>query len=95
MHGARAVMTHSKAPPEWATPLPERRPKNVAIVAIVAIANKVARTIWALLAHEREYESKYVSRPAQGQTPAHHQLELAHRGRHAESQASQTVTRSA
>ncbi len=61
IHGARAVMTHSKAPPEWATQLAERRPKNV---AIVALANKMARTIWALLAHEREYQPKYLSRPA-------------------------------
>jgi transposase len=61
IHGARAVMTHSKAPPEWAQQLAERRPKNV---AIVALANKMARTIWALLAHEREYEPLYVSRPA-------------------------------
>jgi transposase len=61
IHGARAVMTHSKAPPEWARQVAERRPKNV---AIVALANKMARTIWALLAHQREYEPIYASRPA-------------------------------
>jgi len=61
IHGARAVMTHSKAPPEWARQVAERRPKNV---AIVALANKMARTIWALLAHQREYEPLYASRPA-------------------------------
>lgn len=60
IHGARAVMTHSKAPPEWARKLAERRPKNV---AIVALANKMARTIWALSAHERAYQSGYVSQP--------------------------------
>jgi transposase len=38
-----------------------RRPFNA---ATVALANKMARTIWALLAHEREYEPLYVSRPA-------------------------------
>jgi len=43
-------MTHRKAPPEWAAKLAERRPKNV---AIVALANKMARTIWALSAHQR------------------------------------------
>jgi len=37
IHGARAVMTHSKAPPEWVRQVAERRPKNV---AIVALANK-------------------------------------------------------
>ena len=38
-----------------------RRPMNV---ATVALANKTARTIWALLAHDRTYQENYVSRPA-------------------------------
>jgi transposase len=33
-------------------------------VAVVAMANKMARTIWALMAHERAYQIGYVSRPA-------------------------------
>ena len=37
--------------------LAERRPVNV---ATVALANKMARTIWALLAHERDYQADYV-----------------------------------
>lgn len=61
IHGARAVLTNSKAPPKWLIELMKRRPKNV---AVVAMANKMARTIWALLAHERAYQSGYVSRPA-------------------------------
>ena len=61
IHGARAVLTHSKSPPQWLTELVKRRPKNV---AVVAMANKIARTIWALTAHERAYQSGYVSRPA-------------------------------
>jgi transposase len=61
IHGARAVLTHGKAPPAWLTELVKRRPKNV---AVVAMANKMARTIWALIAHERAYQSGYVSRPA-------------------------------
>ncbi len=32
-------------------------------VAVVALANKMARTIWALLAHEREFQKGYVSQP--------------------------------
>ena len=28
-------------------------------IAAVALANKNARTIWALLAHDREYEASY------------------------------------
>ena len=61
IHGARAVLTSSKAPPGWAVRLAERRPMNV---ATVALANKTARTIWALLAHDRTYQADYVSRPA-------------------------------
>jgi transposase len=61
IHGARSVLTNSKSPPEWLSELVKRRPKNV---AVVAMANKMARTIWALLAHERAYQSGYVSRAA-------------------------------
>jgi len=61
IHGARSVLTHSKSPPEWLTELLKRRPKNV---AVVALANKMARTIWALTAHERAYQSGYVSQPS-------------------------------
>ena len=53
-------MTNSKAPAEWEKKLTERRPKNV---AIVALANKMARTIWALSAYERAYQPGYVSHP--------------------------------
>ena len=61
IHGARSALSNSKAPPEWALRLAERRPVNV---ATVALANKMARTIWALLAHERDYQPNHVSRPA-------------------------------
>jgi len=61
IHGARSVLTHSKEPPKWLSELLKRRPKNV---AVVALANKMARTIWALTAHERAYKQGYVSRPA-------------------------------
>jgi transposase len=63
IHGARSVLTNSKSPPQWLTELLKRRPKNV---AVVALANKMARTIWALTAHERAYQTGYVSRPALG-----------------------------
>ena len=61
IHGARSVLSNSKAPPEWALRLAERRPANV---AAVALANKMARTIWALLAHDRVYQANFVSQPA-------------------------------
>ena len=61
IHGARSVLTTSKTPPEWALRLAERRPPNV---VTVALANKTARTIWALLAHDRAYRADFVSQPA-------------------------------
>jgi hypothetical protein len=36
----------------------KRRPPNV---VTVALANKMARTIWAVLAHDRPYEKGHVS----------------------------------
>jgi hypothetical protein len=36
----------------------KRRPANV---VIVALANKMARTIWALLAHDRKYDRDFLS----------------------------------
>lgn len=61
IHGARSVLTHAKEPAPWITQLCQRRPLNV---AVVALANKMARTIWALLAHERAYQKGFVSRSA-------------------------------
>ena len=60
IHGARSVLTHAKEPQPWITELRRRRPLNV---AVVALANKMARTIWALLAHERTYQKGFVSQP--------------------------------
>lgn len=60
IHGARAVLNHSSRPgrtvPPWLQGLLARRPKNV---AVVALANKMARTIWALLAHGRTFDEKW------------------------------------
>ena len=61
IHGARSVLIGSKAPPEWAVLVAARRPLNV---AVVALANKIARTIWAVLAHDRAYRDDYASSPA-------------------------------
>ena len=60
IHGARSVFANSKAPPAWAGRVAERRPANV---ATVALANKTARIIWALLAHDRTYQRDLVSQP--------------------------------
>jgi len=61
IHGARSVITHAKEREAWLERLLARRPLNV---AVVALANKMARTTWALLAHERTYEKGYVARAA-------------------------------
>ena len=61
IHGARAAIHHSKQPSPWLSRLLERRPRNV---ASVALANKNARTMWAMLAHDRRYERNYGCQPA-------------------------------
>lgn len=58
IHGARAVMVHAREPGRWLDEIGKRRPMNV---AIVALANKMARMIWALLANGRQYDKNYVS----------------------------------
>src|SRR5471030_1643905 len=58
IHGARSVVTHAKTPGAWVQSISGRRPTNV---VIVALANKMARTIWALLAHDRQYDKVHVS----------------------------------
>ena len=61
IHGARAVLSRAKVPPAWVVRLAARRPFNV---VTVALANKTARTIWALLAYNRVYQANFVSLPA-------------------------------
>lgn len=59
IHGARAVirLAEGKVEPEsWMRKLMGRRNKNV---AAVALANKNARIVWALLAHDRMFRPDY------------------------------------
>src|SRR6202140_2606472 len=58
IHGARSVITNAKQPDPWIEQMKKRRPPNV---VVVALANKMARTIWAVLAHDRPYQRGYVS----------------------------------
>ncbi|AOJ40919.1 IS110 family transposase [Burkholderia sp. AU33423] len=58
IHGARSVLAHVKEPGEWIEQMQKRRPTNV---VVVALANKMARMIWAVLAHGRPYRKDYVS----------------------------------
>ena len=58
IHGARSVIEHAKHKPKWLEELLARRPKNV---AVVALANKMARTAWAMVAHGRAYQRDWKS----------------------------------
>jgi transposase len=60
IHGARAVIRVAERKANhagsWLAGVMGRRNKNV---AAVALANKNARIVWALLAHDREYAANY------------------------------------
>lgn len=58
IHGARSVIEHAKHKPQWLEQLLARRPVNV---VVVALANKMARTAWALVAHGRAYQRDWQS----------------------------------
>lgn len=58
IHGARSVVTRGKDPGPWVEQMKMRRPPNV---VVVALANKMARMIWAVLAHDRPYQKDYAS----------------------------------
>ena len=59
IHGARSVIYHASNKSEtasWLNKLMARRNKNI---AAVGLANKNARIIWALLAHDRIFHPDY------------------------------------
>jgi len=60
IHGARSALLHLKHHPDqaegWLARVAARRNANI---AVVALANKNARTVWALLAHGRDYQPGY------------------------------------
>jgi transposase len=65
IHGARSVLLtlrrRSDQSEGWAARLTARRNHNI---AAVALANKNARIVWALLAHGRKYQAGYVKAAA-------------------------------
>jgi transposase len=65
IHGARSAILAAQRCTQsinsWLANLLNRRHPNI---AAVALANKNARTVWALLAHGREFKSDYVQRVA-------------------------------
>ena len=58
IHGARSVLYHAKSPTAWQKGIQARRPNSV---AAVALANKMARIAWAILAHGQAYQKDHVS----------------------------------
>jgi transposase len=60
IHGARSVLLsqsrHGRSVDPWLGALLQRRPSNV---VVVALANKMARTIWALLAQRRTFDANW------------------------------------
>ena len=66
IHGARSALLHLKHHPDqaegWLARVAARRNPNI---AVVALANKNARTVWALLAHGRDYQPGYRATPMQ------------------------------
>jgi len=67
IHGARSVLLTLKRPggqsDGWLARLATRRNANI---AAVALANKNARIIWALLAHDRDYQAACAAPLARG-----------------------------
>lgn len=64
IHGARSVIYRAQHKPEscsWINGVVSRRNKNV---AAVALANKNARIVWALLSNEREFRPDYTTAKA-------------------------------
>jgi len=58
IHGARARINLQKERDPWVDRLLARRPFNT---VVVALANKMARTIWAMMAHNRAYQKNYAT----------------------------------
>jgi transposase len=63
--GANSLLNNGKTDP-WIDKLLLRRPRNV---VVVAIANKLARTAWALVAKGRHYDPAWRSAPPQRPAP--------------------------
>ncbi|WP_345830974.1 IS110 family transposase (plasmid) [Pantoea sp. BRR-3P] len=57
VNGAHSVIQNAREPGPWITDLLKRRPVNV---ASVALANKMARIIWAVLSQGRPYQKEAV-----------------------------------
>ena len=65
IHGARASLRHAPRRTDrrsrWASATEQRRGRNI---AAVALANKNARTAWAVLAHAKTFDAEHMARAA-------------------------------
>lgn len=59
VHGARNLV-RTASHTEWIAKMLLRRPFNV---VVVAVAHKLARVAWALVAHQRAYEERWKMKP--------------------------------
>jgi transposase len=70
VQGARSVLLsqsrRGRSVDPWLGALLQRRPSHV---VVVALANKMARTIWALLAQDRTFDAGWVGRRPGATTP--------------------------
>lgn len=67
VHGGRSLYKLSKKEDEnqprslqWMKDLCSRAHANI---AVVAMANKLARIVWAIIVHDREYDPSFISKP--------------------------------
>lgn len=68
IHGARSLLSKAKTQPAGTMQqMLQRRPFNV---VAVALANKMARIAWALVVHERRYETQWRSQAPVVRAPA-------------------------
>lgn len=58
IRGAKAAALLVKEPGPWITELKKRCPTSV---AIVAVANKLARAVWAIVSHSHKYDKDHIS----------------------------------
>ncbi len=66
MHGARSIIRVSNPAP-WIDQMLQRRPFNV---VVAAVAHKLARIAWAMVAHARQFQAGWKSLPPRVAPPA-------------------------
>lgn len=78
MHGARSIIIQGKRS-VWLEDLLKRRPFNV---AVAAVANKLARTIWAVLARPQGYKGSLLATAQTSRFPSTRYFQLSKERKH-------------